>query len=91
MITVFGELAITVEQAFRNASKHGGIVLVPGVEMGEQGHMEIGADQKGEAEDTEVHALAFGVAPLGEFGFRLGVDKGVEIGGIKQQGPSDRP
>ncbi len=59
--------------------------------MRKQRHMEIGADQKGEAEDTEVHAFAFGVAPLGEFGFSLGVDKGFEIGGIKQQGPQIDP
>jgi len=91
MLAFFGELAITADQGFGHASKHGGIVLVARVEMGKQRHMEIRADQKGEAEDTKVHALAFGVAPLGQFGLGLGVDKGFEIGGIKQQGSQIDP
>src|SRR3972149_5275328 len=91
MLAVFGELAIAADKVFNNASKHGGIVLVARVEMGKQRHMEIGADQKGEAEDTKVHAFAFGVAPLGQFGFSLSVDKGFEVGRIKQQGPQIDP
>src|SRR3989337_3533839 len=91
MLTVFGELTITADKGFGHASEHGGIVLVARVEMGKQRHMEIRADQKGEAEDTKVHALAFGVAPLGQFGLGLGVDKGFEIGGIKQQGSQIDP
>ena len=90
-LAVFGELAIAADKGFGNASKHGGIVLVARVEMGKQGHMEVGADQKGQAEDAKIHALALGVAPLGQFGLGLGVDKGVEIGGIKQQGSQIDP
>jgi len=91
VLAVFGELTITADKGFGHTFEHGGIVLVARVEMGKQRHMEIGADQKGEAEDTKVHAFAFGVAPLGQFGLGLGVDKGFEIGGIKQQGTQIDP
>jgi len=91
MLAVFGKLAIAADKVFGDTSKHGGIVLIAGVEMGKQRHMKIRTDQKGQAEDTKVHTLAFGVAPLGQFGWGLGVDKSLEIGGIKQQGSQIDP
>ena len=45
--SVLGELMVTVDQGFGDALEEGNIVLVPGVAMGEEGHVEIGADQKG--------------------------------------------
>ena len=48
--------------------------------------MKIGAYQESKANDAQIRTFAFGMASLGEYRFALGIDEGVEIGGIKEQG-----
>ena len=85
-VALIGKLAIAVDQGFGKVAEHSGVVLIAGVEMGEQGDLEVGADHQGQADNTQIGPLALGVTPLSEVGRGLRIDEGIEIGGVQEQG-----
>jgi hypothetical protein len=85
MLTMLAELAEASDESVGDGGEHGAIVLIAGINMGKQGHGEIGADQQRQPNNPQIGAFAFGVAPLSKPGVGWRVDKGVEVGGIEDQ------
>ena len=60
-------------------------MLIAGIDLPQQRHMKIDAEQQGQADDTQIGALALGMPALGELAGVLGIEKSVEVGAIENQ------
>jgi len=73
-------------QLVGHATEGGGIMLVAGIGVVQQGDLPVGSDQKGQAEEAQVVPSVFTVASLGKRGSVVeAVDEGKEVSGIKEQ------
>ena len=80
------EPAIALDQARNDGSQGFAVMLVARVGVVKQGHMEIQADQQGDADKAQIAAVFFAFAPLRQLaGWVEGIDKGKEIGGVVGQ------
>jgi len=68
------------------ATEGGGIMLVTGIGVVQQGNLSVGSDQQGQAEEAQVVPSVFAVASLGKRGPVVeAVDEGKKVSGIKEQ------
>ena len=84
-LAVAGQGLVASGQFLQGLRESDAIVLIAGVDFPQQGHVKIDAHQQGQADQTQVGALALGMAALGELAGILGVDKGIEVGAIEDQ------
>src|SRR6266540_3440511 len=79
VLTPLGQLAITLRQFLGDGLKDGAVVDVAGINLVEQRHMKVGADQKAQTDLTQIDAFLF-VMPEGRQGGRIArVNIGEEV------------
>jgi len=82
----FAQGTAPLGQLVGHATEGGGIMLVAGIGMVQQGDLSVGRDQEGQTEEAQVVPSVFAVASLGKGGPVVeAVDKGKEVRGIKEQ------
>src|SRR6266540_8004 len=79
VLTPLGQLAITLRQFLGDGLKDGAVVDVAGINLVEQRHMKVGADQKAQTDLTQIDAFLF-VMAAGRQGGRIArVNIGEEV------------
>jgi hypothetical protein len=84
----FAQGTAPLGQLVGHATEGGGIMLVAGIGVVQQGDLPVGSDQEGQTEEAQVVPSVFAVASLGKRGPVVeAVDEGKEVSGIKKQTP----
>ena len=86
MIAGFGQLPVMGGEFLGDGAELGAVVDIAGVNLVEQGDVEISANQQAETDLAQIAALLFIVPALRKFGRSAGIDEGEEIGAVVDQG-----
>jgi hypothetical protein len=86
VIAGFGQLPVMGREFFGDGAELGAVVDIAGVNLVEQGDVEIGADQQAETDLAQIAALLLIMPALRQFGRGADIDVGEEIGAVVDQG-----